>query len=212
MTIGEMDALLFSMIYGGGDAAAGAVITAKLVAKILIYFLPVHMIVLWVRSNDTRRQTALVLLGALVCGIVMSHLIGLGFYRMRPFLAGLGDALMAHRPSASFPSNHALVFSAYASTLLLLRQFRLGAAVLIVGLFVGVARVYLGIHYPGDILGGFVLGAVAAMASLWIWARWGNRLYRVALAMWDWLPQMLKRLVRATESDWRHRYRDNGHP
>ena len=212
MTIGEMDALLFTAIHGGSGAPAAAVMTATLVAKVLIYLLPVHMVALWVRGDDVRRQTALVLLGALICGIAMSYLIGLGFHRMRPFLAGLGDALMSHRPSASFPSNHALVFSAYASTLLLLRRFRLGVAVLVAGLMVGAARVYLGVHYPGDILGGFLLGPVAALISLSVSARWGTRLYRMALSVWERFALVFRRLVRAADTDRDRRYRDETHP
>ncbi len=200
MSFAEIDASIFIMIYGGGDAATGAIMAAKLIAKILIYGLPIHMVTLWLWGGSVRRQTALVLLLALICGVAVSYLIGLGFYRPRPFLAGLGEALMDHRPSASFPSNHALIFSAYASTLLFLRHYWLGLAVFIVGLMVGAARVYLGIHYPGDILGGLLLGALSAMASLWIWARWGGQLYRLASTVWKHVPRPLKQLLRTTEA------------
>lgn len=200
MDFGTIDAATFAMIYGGGDAATAAVLAAKLIAKILIYGLPIHMVALWIWGDSVRRQTALVLLLALICGVVASYVIGLGFYRPRPFLAGLGEALMSHRPSASFPSNHALIFSAYASTLILLRHYWLGITIFIVGLIVGVARIYLGVHYPGDILGGLLLGTVAAMASLWIWARWGYQLYRLASSIWEHVPRPLKQLLRATES------------
>lgn len=188
MTFGEMDAFIFAAVYGGGDAAPGVVMAAKLAARVVIYLLPIHMAALWLSGDSARRQTALALLVALICGLVASYLIGLGFYRPRPFLSGLGEALMSHRPSASFPSNHALIFSAYAFTLLFLRHYRSGMAVFVAGLIVSVARIYLGVHYPGDILGGFLLGAVSAMASLWICARWGDRLYRTACALWERIP------------------------
>ncbi|WP_323041507.1 phosphatase PAP2 family protein [Gemmobacter sp.] len=202
MTLGEMDAFFFAAIYGGADAATVVVMAAKLVAKVLIYCLPIHMVALWLVGDDIDKQTALALLLALICGLTASHLIGLGFYRPRPFLAGLGEALMSHRPSASFPSNHALVFSAYASTLILLRQYRLGIAIFVVGLTVCAARIYLGIHYPGDILGGLLLGTISAMASLWIWARWGHQLYRIALAIWECFPHPIKRLSTTAKSGW----------
>lgn len=200
MTLGEIDASFFAAIYGGSDAAAGAVMTAKLIAKILIYCLPLHMVALWLWGDSARKQTALALLLALICGLTASYLIGLGFYRPRPFLAGLGEALMSHRPSASFPSNHAPIFSAYASTLILLRQYWLGMAIFLAGLIVGAARIYLGVHYPGDIFGGLLLGVLSAMASLWIWARWGHRLYRIALAIWKRFPRSIRQLSGAVES------------
>lgn len=200
MTFGEMDALLFTMIHGGSAATANAVMIATLIAKILIYGLPLHMVALWLWGDNIRRQSALVLFLALVLGVVASHLIGMGFYRPRPFVAGLGEALMYHRPNAAFPSNHALVFSAYASTLLLLRRYWLGTAIFAVGVLVGLARIYLGVHYPGDILGGFLLGAASAMVSLWIWARWGDQLYRVAIFIWECIPRPVRRLLRAADS------------
>lgn len=199
MTVGDMDALVFTAIHGGSAATANAVLIATLIAKLLIYGLPVHMAALWLWGDDNRRQTALMLLLALVCGLAASHLIGLGFYRPRPFLAGLGEPLMHHRPNAAFPSNHALVFSAYASTLLLLRSYRLAAGVFTVGILVGLARIYLGVHYPGDILGGFLLGAAAAMVSLWIWPRWGDHLYRGASFMWRCIPRPVRRLLREAD-------------
>lgn len=199
MTLGEMDALVFTAIHGGSAATADAVLIAVLIAKLLIYGLPVHMVALWLWGDDNRKQTALMLLLALACGLAASQLIGLGFYRPRPFLAGLGEALMDHRPNAAFPSNHALIFSAYASTLVLLRHYRLSAGIFAVGILVGLARIYLGVHYPGDILGGFLLGAASAVASLWIWARWGDHLYRGASFVWRCVPRPVRRLLREAD-------------
>lgn len=184
MSLAELDVFIFAAIHGGATAPASAIFVATLIAKLVIYALPLHLALLCLRGGERGRQTALALLLALMFGFCASYLIGQIFYRPRPFLAGIGEELMAHRPSPSFPSNHALIFFAYAWTLLLLRHFRLGSAILIAGLIVAGARIYLGVHYPGDILGGLVLGLASALASLFFWARWGGSAYRSAIRRW----------------------------
>ncbi|MEX8493621.1 phosphatase PAP2 family protein [Sphaerotilus sp.] len=58
-----------------------------------------------------------------------------------------------HAPDASFPSDHGTVFSAVSLCLLLAGEWVWGLAVLMVGMGVAWARVYLGVHFPLDMLG-----------------------------------------------------------
>lgn len=104
---------------------------------------------------------------------------------------GQRSVILALPEGLFFVSEHTLIF---------LRHCWLGLAIFIIGLMVGAARVYLGVHYPGDILGGLLLGVVSAMASLWIWARWGDQLYRLASTVWKHVPRPLKQLLRTTEA------------
>jgi undecaprenyl-diphosphatase len=82
------------------------------------------------------------------------------------------SAFFEHYPSPtsfSFPSGHALFATAFFGGLAALLYRRLGrtwlrvavitAAVLII-LLIGVSRIYLGVHYPSDVLGGFAAGTV----------------------------------------------------
>ncbi|MBD8553933.1 undecaprenyl-diphosphatase [Rhizobium sp. CFBP 8762] len=173
----DFDTTLFLWMTGGPNAAIWLVIIAILIAKAPIYFLPLHMVNLWFSGSPKLKQTALALFLALLIGTVLSYALGVVAYRPRPFVAGLGAALMDHRQSPSFPSNHALVFATYATTLLLLRRRQLGLLVASGGVVVGWSRIYLGVHYPLDIVGGAALGVVSSVASLWIMGRYGRTLY-----------------------------------
>jgi membrane-associated phospholipid phosphatase len=62
----------------------------------------------------------------------------------------------------SFPSNHSAIAAAAAIALLLIDR-RLGAIAVPAALFMGFARIWVGAHYPHDVLVGFVVGALVAL-------------------------------------------------
>lgn len=61
-----------------------------------------------------------------------------------------------------FPSNHAANGMAVAATLYFFSYKRLALAAGVIALLVGFSRIYLGVHYPGDILGGYLTGILVA--------------------------------------------------
>ncbi|MDQ8730532.1 phosphatase PAP2 family protein [Bradyrhizobium sp. LHD-71] len=125
--------------------------------------------------ND--RAGALGLLAAVFGAIVINSLIKLGFARPRPDLVGP----LVEVFTASFPSGHAAVSSSTYLTLAILasrsatfrpiRGYLLTLALLLI-LLIGTSRVYLGVHYPTDILGGWCIGASWAVAC---WVFIGSR-------------------------------------
>jgi undecaprenyl-diphosphatase len=89
------------------------------------------------------------------------------FVRLRPCHVFPATELLA-RCTASFalPSNHAANMAALAAVVWVGSR-RLGLAVAGLALAVAYSRIYLGVHYPGDVLGGFLLGgALGALAAL----------------------------------------------
>jgi undecaprenyl-diphosphatase len=118
---------------------------------------------------------ALLVIVAALGGTLLSTLLKLGFDRPRPDLEAAARVF-----TASFPSGHATVSAVVFLTLgaLLTRggarrrvkSYFAGLAVLLT-VMVGLSRVYLGVHYPSDVLAGWCLGA--AWASLcWAGAVW----------------------------------------
>lgn len=121
------------------------------------------------------RMTWLVLM-AVGGGMLLTTLLKEGFDRPRPDLVPHGAFVTA----ASFPSGHAMVSAATYLTLgALLAQTqsrrRMKAYLLLLAILlalaVGASRVYLGVHWPTDVLAGWVAGAVWAITS-WLVARW----------------------------------------
>jgi undecaprenyl-diphosphatase len=119
---------------------------------------------------------ALWVLASVIGGLVLSNLLKHGFDRPRPDLV----AHAARVFSPSFPSGHAMLSAVTFLTLGALlaslhdsrrmKVFFLGIAIVITVL-VGVTRVYLGVHYPTDVLAGWCVGAGWA-AICWTVFHW----------------------------------------
>ncbi|MFR9799271.1 phosphatase PAP2 family protein [Streptomyces sp. MS06] len=65
----------------------------------------------------------------------------------------------------SFPSNHAAVAAAAAVALVFVSR-RLGAVAVLAALAMGASRVWVGAHYPHDVLAGVVVGGLVALAAM----------------------------------------------
>ena len=78
------------------------------------------------------------------------------FYDPRPFVVKHFVPLVKHAADNGFPSDHALLSFTIASLIFFYNK-KLGIILFIFGLFVGLSRVYVGIHSVIDILGSFVI-------------------------------------------------------
>jgi undecaprenyl-diphosphatase len=115
-----------------------------------------------------RRRTALLLCASVAGGAALSFFLKTVYGRPRPDLVPHGARVLTE----SFPSGHAAVSAVAYLTLgallarvqprRLLRTYVLGLAVLIT-LCVGASRVYLGVHWPSDVAGGWAFGCAWAL-------------------------------------------------
>lgn len=122
---------------------------------------------------------ALMLLAATLGGTAISEGLKMGFNRPRPDLV----AHIVETTSMSFPSGHAMLSAvtyltigaliAHTQESRQLRGYVLGAAILLT-LLIGASRVYLGVHWPTDVLAGWCLGAAWALVC-WTAVTWLTR-------------------------------------
>lgn len=108
-----------------------------------------------------------------VASLVVEVPIKKYFRRRRPFIDVVRAIVVGKKPGNwSFPSGHAA--AAFAGARMLHRCLpRWGIVFYPLAALVGFSRVYLGAHYPGDVLSGSVLGTVLAEGTRWLMVRWG---------------------------------------
>ncbi len=116
-----------------------------------------------------RRAAALLLAGSTAGAMIINHVAKAGFERARPDVV----PHLVEVSTASFPSGHALLSTSIYLTLAALlgrqvpalRHYLMGLAIGL-SLLVGASRVYLGVHWPTDVLAGWAVGAA------WAWVAW----------------------------------------
>lgn len=144
------------------------------------YALPAGLLAvyLWTKRGLRGRLCLLaLLLGVAVTDPLSSRLIKPLVHRVRP-CAAVPGVLTPHgdRGTFSFPSSHAVNIASATSIIgLSFPAWALPAFVL--AMLVGLSRVYLGLHYPSDVLAGYLLGATLG------WACW--RAVQRAAARWE---------------------------
>lgn len=133
-------------------------------AKWLVYLVPLGLVILWFYKKNYHNLLRATFTGLFGWGII-SHLISIFWYRPRPFEESLlgKKELLFHRPSYSFPSDHATFLSGIALSLYFSKEKNLFKYFLIITILISFSRVLIGVHYLSDILAGWIVGLVATL-------------------------------------------------
>jgi len=158
-----MDLFFFHLINNLAEMAPWLSPTMIFFAKLAPLIFPLTMIALWLTWQ--RQQQ----LGAFLAGV--STLIALGiaqtiaflYPRPRPYINHTAHLLIRRSQDPSFPSDHA-VFTFAIAAMIWRYNRKVGSILLGLATLVSFARVYVGTHYPTDVVGGAVLGIIVSIA------------------------------------------------
>ena len=111
-------------------------------------------------------------LGALITNLGLKKLVA----RIRPYdsVEGLVP-LVARLKDYSFPSGHTCASFACATVYYKLHPGKWGKAALILAVLIALSRLYVGVHYPTDVLAGGIVGWISAVAALGIVRRYEKK-------------------------------------
>jgi len=109
----------------------------------------------------------LAFLAALVSRYIFTSALHHVFFRPRPFAAHeILQLIVYDGAKSSFPSGHAAFFFALATVVFLYNR-KAGWCFFTASFLISLARIYVGVHYPSDIIGGALIGVLVG------WGVWG---------------------------------------
>jgi undecaprenyl-diphosphatase len=152
----NINLLWFSMINSNAGLQGWRLELALFCAEWLILLVPIGMLGLWMSGVGAQREAAVKAAAATACALGLNAVIGLLWYHARPFVAGVGHNFMHHAPDSSFPSDHGTIMFTVALVLAassVPAAKRFGRSLLPLAFVVAWARVFLGVHWPLDMVG-----------------------------------------------------------
>ena len=183
MTLSELNLSLFSWINASPEASNTSIHFAIFIANDLLYCMILLFAWFWLRGNyDTKKQILKAFIFTSIA-ILISQCISHAYYHPRPFVMEVGRTLIYHAPNGSFPSDHMLIFSSIAFSYLFSAQRKLGIFLLIMAWLVAWSRVYLGVHFPLDMLGAFLLAFALNFFGLKLWNLYKDKIMQWALTI-----------------------------
>lgn len=116
-------------------------------------------LILYKKNRQALRIFIMVLVAVGLADLLAAYVLKPFIDRLRPCWAMEGiRAVSGCAGKFSFPSNHATNAMAIAAAVTLWGNKKIGLALTLVAIAIGISRVYLGVHYPSDIVGGFIFG------------------------------------------------------
>lgn len=172
MSLSEIDSSTFSHININFQNNVFDLLMPFITSKAYLIFLPFFV---WILYKE--RKNALIILGIALTSFLVAdwfaNELKLFFERIRPCNA-LDNVrlLIGCGKSFSFPSNHAVNAFAFATPFYLMTKRRARGVFFVVALLVGFSRVYVGVHYPSDVIAGALFGMLIAfvMMQCYTWA------------------------------------------
>jgi len=152
---------------------------ARYLAFVLVGILAVSVMRPGERGLKNRFALLEAIAAALIARFGITVLIRMIVHRTRPFIDGSFKELISIDASeyyGSFPSGHAAFFFAIA-TVVWFHNRRLGNYFYIGAILMGLGRIFVGVHWPSDILAGATIGILTGLVTHRFWRRMTTRFF-----------------------------------
>jgi len=187
MSLETFNLNLFRLINASENATDLSINVAIFIANDLLYIMLVIFLVLWFKGNlNTKKQILKAFIFTSIA-ITISQIISQLFYHPRPFVMEVGRTIIFHVPNGSFPSDHMLIFSTIAFSYFFSKQRIIGLGLIGLAWLVAWSRIYLGVHFPLDMLGAFFIALAINILGLTLWKNYSNILMQFILKIYYFL-------------------------
>jgi undecaprenyl-diphosphatase len=139
---------------------------AKLLSDGPVVVVPLVLACLWIWGRPEARPAHLAVAACLIAGQSIKVSLGVTYYELTPFMAGQDHTLLNQASDNNFPRDHAaLCWSCGLGLILTHGAIRWGAALCMLGMLTCWGQVYLGVHYPVDMLASLPIGLLAGAGA-----------------------------------------------
>ena len=167
---------------------------ASLIAHDLVYLFLLIFAIAWFRGSYEVKTGIIKAFIFTAITLLMSEVLSAVLNTPRPFVMDVGRTLIEHAPTGSFPSNHMSIFSGIAFAYYFSPQRDLGRILIWTAWLVAWSRVYVGVHFPIDMLGAFLMAITVNLAGLPLWWKYENQIMNFILGIHYWLFSPLIRM------------------
>ncbi|TSC52489.1 MAG: Bacitracin transport permease, PAP2 [Parcubacteria group bacterium LiPW_41] len=161
------DLELFQFINGFANRSVIADWFVVVIAEYLPYVVGIIAAILWIKIPNWKERMRIFLIltfsGLLARGFIF-EVIRYFYNRPRPFLALEITPLFVEN-SYAFPSSHAIILTLIGGVVFLFSK-RWGIIFLVFAVLNAIARIYSGVHWPTDSIGGIVIAAISILIAV----------------------------------------------
>lgn len=125
----------------------------------VIYFWIIIAILLYLLGNEKGKAVSKKMILILIVVVIISQIIKFVVMRPRPYTELSSLVLLSLGTDPSFPSGHTTIST--AMSYVLFKEYNKWY-LLLIPVIVALSRLYIGVHYPSDVVGGFLLGIIIA--------------------------------------------------
>ena len=157
---------LFTALVAPDDLAGLSLLVPLALAQATVYLAPCVLVLIWLFGDAEERRSAVSAGTAALLALLIAAVISKAFAHPRPFVDSSARNYLDHAPDSSFPSDHAvLIFAVGISLLLGVSKVSrvLGLGMTLMALVTGWARIFLGAHYPFDVVGSAMVAVVCSL-------------------------------------------------
>ncbi len=168
----QLNHQLFLLINATPESPEWLIQFADFIAVYAINIITVVLLIGWLWLPQ--RKLVLKIIIALAIAVLTAKMLPSIYPHSRPFVEHIGHQFLNHSATPSFPSSHGTIAFTFALAFILWGRISQAVAFFSLALMIAWARVYLGVHWPLDMLAALLVSLLSCAITQYIWSRVGR--------------------------------------